>query len=157
MKVGDRCVCRASNVNLLAEGINTGTEVKIVSMVPEVVVEIEKTRDPEYLGDGKYCITERRYVYKRMSHHTLNKCFDVIRESIDAPTKIVGWVCGGRECSRKNDCRHYEGNAKPGTYEYVDMSSMGSGTFNSEGCTVVYWCGDNSKYYDKFEKLEGGS
>lgn len=68
------------------------------------------------------------------------------------------WVCGARQCSRREGCKHWEGYLK-GTAQYLDWSTSGWGRcyetedgkqFSERG----YDCGDLSETYPIFEPIE---
>lgn len=72
---------------------------------------------------------------------------------------INGWVCGGTNCSVRENCKYYIGNSHEGLFQYLDYSNTGSvSTFTTGNGEYIYddrWdCGNNSENYRYFAPLE---
>lgn len=69
-------------------------------------------------------------------------------------TEIIGTYCEGENCSKKDTCK-FHCITTAGTYEYIDYSNYGSGTFSDGKCVIEHWCGDqgNHKLYKPLENI----
>lgn len=65
--------------------------------------------------------------------------------------------CEGVECSKRDTCELHRNIKENEVYEYIDWSTYGSGSFNSEGIAVIeHSCGDlgEFKHYKPFKPEE---